>query len=261
MNKRLSLLALAAITVVSLSACTASPTDSLADKEGNILLTTSVNVSKMPSWEKDSTSVLSKADWTVTQVAPNELQKQGAFPTFYSAVSKDGACNFEISISAAPNQEVPDTEDFSTSEYVYQNVKLQGGTVGQETTKNISIQNSESKLEMLQLSYDYPNKVYPVTDTPLVEGTDPSTLPAVEPTIDGKVNVISLSRVLTSSVTNPFYIANQQIDDANLPPGVVGKTGRPVITMKYSCLNTNLDMKLWDSVVSSSTLSLPLVKK
>lgn len=263
MNKKASLLILATVASLALTSCAGSPTETLANKEGNILLTTSVNVSKMPSWEKSSTTSLTSAGFTVTPVVANDLQKaNGSFPTFYSAISKDGACNFDMTISALPIQQNPDTEDFTTREELYNNLALQGGTVvGKESMQNIAIQGSEDKLEMLELSYNYPNKVYPVSDAPLFEGTDPTSLPVVEPTVDGTINVISLSRILTSPVTNPFYIANPQIDDANLPPGVVGKTGRPVITMKYSCLNTTPDMKLWDSVVNSSTLSLPIVKK
>lgn len=263
MNKKLSLVALTAITALALTGCAANnATSSLADKDGNILLTTNVNVSKMPSWEQNSMSVLKEAKWSFTKVEPNELQKTNKdFPAMYSAINEDGSCNINMAISAAPEQSIPDTEDYTTREYVYNNIKLQNGKSNNETTNMLTLQGVSDKLEMLEVSYNYPNKVFPVSEVPLVEGQDPTLLPTVEPTVDGQINVVSLTRVLTSSVNNPFYIPNVQIDENDLPPGVVGKTGRPVITMTYSCLNTKPDMKLWDNVVANSVLSLPVIKK
>lgn len=263
MNKSKKLFA-AGILVASAIALTGCSSE--VDEQGistNVIpLSETVNVKNFPSWAESSVKVLEDDGWTVSKVEPNTGQDASNWPTLYTAQNKDATCNISLSMDAQYLLITGNDEEYETREFMYLAAKNQGSKIGEESTKNINVNDKNQSLSLMTIDYTYPNKVY-ASDI-ILDPNNPQAPASVEPTVDGEVYGVFAARVLSSENSNPFYIPNPEIEaiiesGGKLPPDYVGKTVRPIITVKYECVNKELDLKLWDNMLNNSVIKMDIV--
>lgn len=224
-----------------------------------IPLSEDVVVSDFPNWSPAAAKVLTNAGWDVGEAQPNPGQSKENWPIYYTAVNKDNSCIFNISLDAQYLTLTGNDEEYETRDYLMFITKPQEMKLSEETTQNINVNDKSQSLSLMKYEYTYPNKIY--TSDIVIDPNNPTPPAAVEPTIDGDVRGVIAARVLNSENDNPFFIPNPQMDKVvaeggKLPPDYVNKTARPVILMKYECVNKDIDMKLWDKVLKEATIDM-----
>ena len=268
-NKKItSLILLAALASVTLASCASDNSTKTDTGKTVIPLSENIEVTHYPSWGAGGAKVLSDAGWNVALNEANpQLSNVKNFPKYYTATNPKNGCSFDLGITSQYLNLIKNKdEEYETRKYMLFSIDAQNPTKAEETTTNINISDTNNTLALLTIPYSYDNKVFTVSDTPiptLVAGeAPPETATDASFTIDGKVNVIQASRVLSSSNANPFYVKNpiMEAEGRELPPDYIGVEARPVINVNYKCIDTELDMKLWDKVISASSLSLPIKK-
>lgn len=261
MNRKsiFSITALAASTALLLSGC-APQLDEAGVSVNVIPLSEEVKVSSFPNWSDSIVSILEADGWTVKKIEPNGPQVDNKnWPTFFSAQNKEGNCTFNLGLDAQYRTLTGNDEEYETRDYMLLTTKNNGSTVGEESTWNVNVNDKSKALQLMLMDYTYPNKVY--NSDIVIDPNNPTPPVAVEATEDGKVYGVLAARVLSSENENPFYIANPEIEKAQasgakLPPDYIGKTVRPVVSIKYECVKQEIDMKIWDKAVNGSILKM-----
>lgn len=226
-----------------------------------IPLSSTVVVSNFPSWNESSIKVLEDNDWVVSKVEPNPGQNSKNWVSLYTAQSKDGSCNISLGLDGQYLILTGNDEEYETREYMYLLAKNQEAEIGEESTKNINVNDKNQSITLMTLNYNYPNKIY--SSDIILDPNNPTAPAVIEPEIDGFVEVLSASRVLSSENTNPFYIKNPEVEalkesGGKLPPDYVGDIVRPVINVKYECVNKKLDMELWNNLLNNSVIDMDI---
>lgn len=209
--------AVALTSLILLSGCS----QSVAKATGEITLKEAYNVSSMPNWDENSTTVLSKEGWTVTPLTTIFPMKDGnKEPASFSAMNKQGNCSINYIIAAtAPSEATVDSDYIFTQKSVELIIGDPINTVSDVNTKSYITVDKDVKLQMLSIQYSQ-----------LVASV--------------KQNTVMLTRVISSPISNPF--APELFDT---------ETVNPSINLTYTCTGADLDMKLWEKVVSSANIS------
>jgi hypothetical protein len=262
MNKKIvvSSLALSAIATLLLTGCTQT-----TKNDNLITFSEKAPITTVPSWSSSSVSFLLTEGWNVQTIDSEDVAT--APKTFY-ATNKDNTCSITYSSTVDGSDSKNTDEEYLSREKAYLYTDSLNSTETDEAFANIKIFDSKDKLQMLQVSYVAPNTSYVAEAS---NNIDPESAEyAVENSItpptystNGVINGLSLSRVFDTMVANPFAgqkfkatISNEDEAENN----VATKTGKPIIDIKYQCVNTLTDDVFWTKVIENAAISFPVSK-
>lgn len=256
MNKKaiLSSLALSATAIMLLSGCTQT-----TKNDNLITFSEKAPISSVPSWSSSSVSFLMGEGWDVQTIDSEDVKT--APKTFY-ATNKDNTCNITYSSTVDGSENKNKDEEYLSRERAYLYTDSLNASKTDEAFANIKIASSKDQLQMLQVSYIAPNTTYTADasnsiNPETIQGQPSNKIEAPKYSTNGVINGLSLSRVFDATVENPFAsqtfkatISNEDEAENN----VAAKKGRPIVSIKYQCVDNAVSDKLWASVISHATI-------
>lgn len=251
--------AVATTSAVLLSGCVSN----VSRTDNVIELSQNMEVKSIANWSESSLKQLQKDGWTIREQQRQALREDNlAIPQSFSASDKDGNCFVSYNVYVTNVLKPDATDDYNTRETAYNYADAFMPSNFKEGTRNISIKNTNDKLQMLELSFTYENKQSkPLTEeeAKALQSQNESSSTPYQPeyVVDGEINEVYLTRVTRATVDNPLYDYLSGAPSVNgvATEGSPQKKGNMVIEMKYACKKQPLDMKLWDKLVADAAIN------